>query len=29
MTPWPQVILILRIIALLLAVLIFIRFGWA
>ena len=29
MTPWPQVILILGIIALLLAVVIFIRFGWA
>jgi hypothetical protein len=28
MTPWPQVILIVGIIALLLAVLIFIRFGW-
>jgi hypothetical protein len=29
MTPWPQVILILGIIALLLAVVMFIRFGWA
>jgi hypothetical protein len=29
MTPWPQVILILGIIALLLAVVIFFRFGWA
>jgi hypothetical protein len=29
MTPWPRVILILGIIALLLAVVIFIRFGWA
>ena len=29
MIPWPQVILVIGIIALLLAVLIFIQFGWA